>query len=83
MADAFKTEAIGFGGVFCVQKGQVKIHVMPEYSKTPLKSDDDVEKWLNFYEMDAPFTCLSVFLSRDPVRSPQKKYALNVTASLF
>ena len=37
------------------------------YFQTPLKSDKDVEGWLNFYEMDAPFTCLSVLVSKDPV----------------
>ena len=35
--------------------------------KVPLKSDKDVENWLRFYEMDAPFTCLSVLVSNDPV----------------
>ena len=63
----YPDKSIGFGGVFCVQKGQVKIHVMPEYSTKPLSSDADVENWLNFYKMDAAFTCFSVFVSRDPV----------------
>ena len=63
----FPDKSIGLGGVFCVQKGQVKIHVMPEYSTKPLQSDADVENWLNFYKMEAPFTCFSVFVSRDPV----------------
>jgi len=62
----FPTESVGLGGVFCAQKGQLKIHVMPEFSSTPLKSDSDVENWLNFYTMDSKFTCLSVFVSRDP-----------------
>ena len=63
----FPTESVGLGGVFCAQKGRLKIHVMPEFSSTPLKSDSDVENWLNFYTMDSKFTCLSVFVSRDPV----------------
>jgi hypothetical protein len=68
LANAFPTESIGLGGVFCAQKGQLKIHVMPEYSSEPLKSEADVENWLKFYKMDAPFTCYSVLVSKDPVR---------------
>ena len=67
LAEAFPTESIGLGGIFCVKKGQLKIHVMPEYSNTPLKSDSDVENWLKFYEMDAPYTCMSFLVSKDPV----------------
>jgi len=66
LADAFPSKSVGLGGIFCVQKGQVKIHVMPEYSEKPLKSDADVENWLKFYKMDAPYTCLSFLVSRDP-----------------
>ena len=67
LADAFPSKSVGLGGIFCVQKGQVKIHVMPEFSEKPLKSDTDVENWLKFYKMDAPYTCLSFLVSRDPV----------------
>ena len=69
LADAFPTESIGLGGVFCVKKGQVKIHVMPEYSIKPLNSDADVENWLKFYQMEAPYTCFSFLVSRDPVNN--------------
>ena len=31
-------------------------------------SDDDVNKWLKFYDMSSPLTCLSEFVSHDPVR---------------
>ena len=63
----FPSDSIGMGGVFCAQRGQLKIHVMPDFSTTPLQSDQDVENWLNFYKMDGPFTCFSVFVSQDPV----------------
>lgn len=59
---------IGMGGVWVMKQGQMKVHVMPEYASDPLTSDEDVENWLRFYSMDAPFTCYSVFVSRDPVR---------------
>ncbi|TKC47919.1 hypothetical protein EI555_012961 [Monodon monoceros] len=42
-------------------------YIMPaEFSSCPLNSDEDVNKWLRFYEMKAPLVCLPVFISRDP-----------------
>ena len=47
---------VGMGGTFTIQKGKVKTHVMPpEFSSCPLNSEDEVNKWLHFYEMKAPF----------------------------
>ncbi|KAF3823793.1 hypothetical protein GH733_007261 [Mirounga leonina] len=37
-----------------------------EFSSCPLNSDEEVNKWLRFYEMKAPLVCLPVFVSRDP-----------------
>ncbi len=57
---------IGLGGVFLIKRGTAKLHVMPDFSKTPLQSDKDVENWLNFYDMKAPLICLSFLVSSDP-----------------
>lgn len=57
---------VGLGGVFLIKKGKVKLHVMPDFSKVPLKSDEDVENWLKFFEFSAPLICLSVMSSCDP-----------------
>lgn len=57
---------VGLGGVFLIKKGNIKIHVMPDFSCTPLQTEDDVNNWLNFYEASAPFMCLSTCISSDP-----------------
>ena len=31
--NAYPNECIGLGGVFCVAKGKLKIHVMPKFSE--------------------------------------------------
>ena len=41
--------------------------MQPEFSKTPLETDEDVNNWLRFYDVKAPLTCLSVLISHDPV----------------
>ncbi|XP_039262808.2 ester hydrolase C11orf54 homolog [Styela clava] len=61
-----KERPVGMGGTFLTKKGKLKIHVMPDFSKTPLKSDADIENWLNFYHVRSPFVCLSTFISCDP-----------------
>ena len=68
LLEKYPEQSIGVGGTFLVKKGKVKIHVMPDFSVCPLNSDEDVEKWLKFYEMSSPFVALSTFCSRDPVK---------------
>lgn len=61
-----KDKFIGLGGVFVIEEGKAKIHIMPDFSKTPLDSEEDVNKWLKFFEFKAPLICCSVFVSHDP-----------------
>lgn len=57
---------VSLGGVFLIESGKAKLHIMPDFSTTPLLSDDDVNNWLRFFEMNSPLVCLSVFHSQDP-----------------
>jgi len=66
LVDEFPDKSIGLGGVFNIVAGKVKIHVMPDFSPCPIDTDEEVNKWLKFYEMSAPFTVLSVFVANDP-----------------
>jgi len=66
LVDAFPDKSIGLGGVFNIVSGKAKIHVMPDFSSCPIDTDKQVEEWLNFYEMSAPFTVLSVLVANDP-----------------
>lgn len=66
LVENYPEDSIGLGGTFVVQSGKVKIHIMPELSSCPLTTDAEVEGWLKFFEINAPFTCLSVLVSNDP-----------------
>ncbi|XP_039612934.1 ester hydrolase C11orf54 homolog isoform X2 [Polypterus senegalus] len=58
---------VAMGGTFIIQKGKAKIHIMPpEFSVCPLKTDDDVNNWLKYFEVSAPLICQSVLVSKDP-----------------
>ncbi|KAJ4312105.1 proteasome component pup2 [Neodidymelliopsis sp. IMI 364377] len=54
LQDTYGTRTISLGGVFLISKGKAKLHVMPDFSPTPLITDEQKEGWLRFYEMEAP-----------------------------
>ena len=62
----FGERVISIGGVFLVRTGKAMLHVMPDFSRKPLGTREEVEKWLRYFEMDAPLVCLSVFHTHDP-----------------
>ena len=45
----------------------VCVSLQPDFSNDPLTSDEAVNRWLRFYDMSSPLTCLSEFVSHDPV----------------
>uniref|UniRef100_A0A8C7XWH0 Chromosome 11 open reading frame 54 n=1 Tax=Oryzias sinensis TaxID=183150 RepID=A0A8C7XWH0_9TELE len=63
----YPDKSLALGGTFIIQKGKAKIHIMPrEFSACPLNTNDDVNKWLKHFEVNAPLICQSVLVSRDP-----------------
>lgn len=57
----------GLGGMFMLQAGKVKFHVMPDFSATALCSDADVDAWLHYFEMNAPITNVGTLVTGDHV----------------
>lgn len=49
--------------------GKIKQHVMPDFSKTPLNTEDDLNNWLRFYSMSTPLIALGTLVSHDPVKN--------------
>lgn len=44
-------------------------HPQPDFSPFPITTEEEVGKWLQFFEMSAPLVCCSTFISHDPVRA--------------
>jgi hypothetical protein len=57
------SQPIGLGGVFQIATGNVHAHVMPDFSKEPLDTDEQVQQWLKWFTMHAPLTCLSTIVT--------------------
>lgn len=61
----FSTKPMGLGGIFRIEKGTIKAHVMPDFLDEDLTTKDQVDQWLKFYDMNAPLNCFSVVLTDD------------------
>lgn len=57
---------VGIGGTFLLQKGKANIHVMPDFLKIALNTEEETFNWLKFYEMDAPLIHVGEIVSADP-----------------
>lgn len=44
-------------------------HSQPDFSPFPITTEEEVGKWLQFFEMSTPLVCCSTFISHDPVRA--------------
>lgn len=66
LASHYKDEPVGLGGTFLLKEGKARQHVMPDFSTTPLHTDDDVNSWLKFYNMSAPLIAVGTLVSADP-----------------
>lgn len=49
--------------MFLVKKGKVRQHVMRDFSKTPIHTEEDLNNWLAFYEMPATLTAVGTFVT--------------------
>ncbi|XP_027194170.2 ester hydrolase C11orf54 homolog [Dermatophagoides pteronyssinus] len=66
LREKFPKIPISLGGVFIIEKGKAKLHIMPDFSPEPLPSSESVDKWLRYFDMDPPLICLTTFHSEDP-----------------
>ena len=59
---------VSMGGVFLINSGVAKLHIMPKHWPEEPSTDDSVNnKWLKYYNITRhPLVCLSVFHSYDP-----------------
>jgi len=61
----YADKALGLGGVFQVVTGKVHAHIMPDFPKEDFATRVQIDRWLRYYDMSAPLTCLSVFVTKD------------------
>lgn len=57
----------GLGGTFVLKEGKAKQHVMRDFSKTPINTDEQLNSWLKFYNMSAPLIAVGTLINKDHV----------------
>lgn len=65
LAEHFGEKCVGLGGAFILKSGKAKQHVMRNFSKTPLHTEEDLNNWLKFYEMPATLTALGTLITHE------------------
>lgn len=63
LVNKFPKMMIGIGGVFILQYGSAKIHVMDDFSETPINTDDELNSWLTWHNVTAPLVGVGTFTS--------------------
>lgn len=58
---------IGMGGMFKINQGKAYQHVMRDFSKTPLVDEQELNRWLKFYEMPATLTAVGTLITHENV----------------
>lgn len=69
--------ASGLGGTFLLKEGKANEHVMPDFAKTPLMSDDALNNWLYFYEMSAPLIAVGTLVTSEVVSELYQIYSFD------
>lgn len=58
-------KTVGLGGVFILKQGKAKLHVMDQFSKVPLNTEEELNNWLTFHEMPAPLIALGTLVTNE------------------
>lgn len=56
---------VGLGGAFVMKAGKMHVHVMDDFSKTPIDTTEDLNNWLTFHELSAPIVALGNLVSQE------------------
>lgn len=54
---------VGLGGTFILKEGKAKQHVMQDFSKTPITTEEELNTWLKFYEMPAKLIAVGTLVT--------------------
>uniref|UniRef100_A0A6B2EA11 DUF1907 domain-containing protein n=1 Tax=Phlebotomus kandelakii TaxID=1109342 RepID=A0A6B2EA11_9DIPT len=65
LANRFVDKDIGLGGAFLLKTGKAHQHVMQDFSKTPIYTEEELNNWLKFYNMPAPLVAVGTLVTNE------------------
>uniref|UniRef100_A0A182PHV0 DUF1907 domain-containing protein n=1 Tax=Anopheles epiroticus TaxID=199890 RepID=A0A182PHV0_9DIPT len=63
--ERYGEQTVGLGGVFLLQAGKAKQHVMSPFSNAPIHTEEQLNEWLNFYDMPAPLINVGTLVTNE------------------
>lgn len=58
-------QVVGLGGAFVMKKGTAYVHVMDDFSETPIYTTEELNNWLTFHEIQGPIIAVGDFVSQE------------------
>lgn len=58
-------QVVGLGGAFVMKTGTAYVHVMDEFSETPIHTTEELNRWLTFHRIQGPLLALGDFVSQE------------------
>ncbi|KAF6206891.1 hypothetical protein GE061_018127 [Apolygus lucorum] len=65
LAAGFPNKYVGLGGAFLLKEGRAKQHVMRDFTKTPINTEEELNNWLTFHDMSAPLVAVGTLISNE------------------
>lgn len=56
---------VGMGGVFLLKNGKAKQHVMSPFSESAINTEDELNTWLNFFDMSATLIAVGTMVTNE------------------
>lgn len=56
---------VGMGGVFLLKNGKAKQHVMSPFSEKAIHTEDELNTWLNFFDMSATLIAVGTMVTNE------------------
>lgn len=58
-------KVVALGGAFVMKTGSAYVHVMHEFSETPIYTTQELNNWLTFHEIQGPIIAIGDFVSQE------------------
>jgi len=65
LSKQYKDKVVGLGGVFLLKNGKAHQHVMRDFSKTPIHTEEELNSWLKFYDMPGTLIALGTLVTAE------------------
>lgn len=65
LAEHYGDKTVGLGGVFLLKNGKAKQHVMSPFSETPIHTEEELNTWLNFFDMSATLIAVGTMVTNE------------------